>query len=63
MTSQAGSASESSETIRQTRPWKRREEMVRSAWRHAEAGRNDRPAPMEDRGGNRMPKVPKSLVG
>ena len=26
----------------------RREEMVRPAWRHAEAGRNDRPTPMSE---------------
>ena len=34
---------ESSETIRRTRCRNVREDMVRSAWRHAEAGRNDRP--------------------
>ena len=34
---------ESSETIRRTRWRNVREDMVRSVWRHAEVGRNDRP--------------------
>jgi hypothetical protein len=37
-------ATESSETIRRTSPVSGEDEIVRTAWRHAEAGRNDRPA-------------------
>ena len=50
------------------------EDMVRSVWRHAEAGRNDQPTqslinPQRKLwcglglGSNKMPKVAKSLVG
>ena len=67
-------SSESSETIRQTRCRNVREDMVRSVWRHAEAGRNDQPTqslvnPQRKLwcglglGSNKMPKVAKSLVG
>ena len=69
-------SAESSETIRQTRWWNVREDMVRSVWRHTEAGRNDRPlrqlnlaVPLVGEGygrvseSNKMPKVAKALVG
>ena len=49
---------ESSETIRQT-PAEAGEDRVRSAWRHAEGGRNVRPAPRQfKRSDNRMSEIP-----
>lgn len=62
-------AMESSETIRQASPGPSAggDEIVRAAWRHAEAGRNDRPTPANAsanaRGVTKVPKVAKSLVG